>query len=247
MRRSFYQGPGPTRFWWEHEHQPLAPAKREQPAEGSTDRRMQTCFHEASHAAAYVSHGIEVIDLVSMRTAAHPDWLGFCRTRGPVAPDVNVVCILAGQASDRIFFGLDPDMSSADAIAARAEAGKINAGNPKAVLDRAWNDALRLVGYHRVAIEKVAKALHFHGGLPPADLNQMLRGTTVKPVNCGEHASAATPCRRRVRDRTRHRSGRGCVCRDPGRCLALWKRKCAFRSPCHDRRASPHEGWSVAP
>ena len=28
MRRSFYQGPGPTRFWWEHEHQPLAPAKR---------------------------------------------------------------------------------------------------------------------------------------------------------------------------------------------------------------------------
>jgi hypothetical protein len=171
---SFYLGPGPSEPKWYEKYD--ARRDRAQP------RRLQTCFHESAHACLYRSHDIEVIDLVALRTAANPDWLAFCRTRhrGPIPPQIAATCSLAGQAADLRFFGGEPDLGSSDRLEAREEAAKLDPINPDLAFDRAWSDACRLVEFHKDAISKVAHALHEHRALPPADLDELLAGTTVE-------------------------------------------------------------------
>jgi hypothetical protein len=121
--RSYYQGPGKLRWEFDRDLR-LANVDRAQP------RRLQTCFHEAAHVCLYLSHDIEVVDLVAVRTAVNPDWLGFCRTRhrGPIPPQIAATCSLAGQAADLRFFGGEPDLASSDRLEARDEAAKLRAG-----------------------------------------------------------------------------------------------------------------------
>jgi hypothetical protein len=179
--RSIYLGPRSS--WWEiDEHlrqSGVVERRRDQPQQRRDHAphnpvRFRIAHHEAAHAVAFGHNDVEVDHI---RVDGNS---GICHTRG-AAKDTfaQIVSLLAGEATEKRFFGVEPDDESTDRRRARQLASVMeleDRGHWVDIMRQAWSAALRFVEDHERAIRAVGEELYERGKLSGLFVAGMVNG-----------------------------------------------------------------------
>jgi hypothetical protein len=106
---------------------------------------------------------------------------------GGADPFAQIVCLLAGEASDLRFFNFDHDEESQDRLSPRqiASVMELDSGAPwAATMQRAWHTALQFVGDHQRAISTVGEVLARRGELSGLFVEAMLSALPAEEMTC---------------------------------------------------------------
>jgi hypothetical protein len=161
------------------QQEPQAAVRQEEP------RLRRLAIHEAGHSVAALIFGV----------TAHRAWLeindagnvrGWSRTKTAswksVGPYARLIYVLGGEAADKEFCDLEPNLQSQDRIDARRLAAEVDPENVDGVIEAAWNEALALVRHHSRTIRSMARWLYDQGELEETQI-RIMHGITAPEVN----------------------------------------------------------------